>query len=446
MIRAGMNAARLNFSHGSHDQHSQSVKTIRRLSKKYNAPVAIVQDLRGLKIRVGSLKNGAALLRKGDRLVLTAKKIQGDRNQIPVPWKDLTNDINVGDTVLMDDGLLRLKVIRKGRTTLGVRVVEGGVLREKKGVNLPGTAITGDVFTRKDREDLRRGIELGIDYVAMSFVRSGDDIRRIKRWLRKQNTDIPVIAKIENRQSLENIDGIIEASDGLMVARGDLGVEVPMETVPMIQKELIRKCNEAMKPVITATQMLESMTEHATPTRAEAADVANAVIDGTDALMLSAETSVGKHPFGALQMMDKIIAAAESKAVRRDIITASSSGFAQALAEAACASAGEIGVRTIVAFSRSGFTALLVSKYRPAVSITAFTDREHVRRRMNLYWGVTPHVMKFPENTDTMISESEKVLLKKGLVKKGDPITIIASSPFSLGGKTNLMKLHRVGY
>jgi len=446
MIRAGMNVARLNFSHGTRDQHAESVKTIRTLAEKYDAPVAIVQDLRGLKIRVGALTNGAVVLKKGARLLLTTKRIQGDSRQIPVPWQGLTRDVNVGDTVLMDDGLLQVKVMQKSRTALEVQVVEGGLLREKKGVNLPGTEITGEVFTRKDREDLMLGIRLGIDYVAMSFVRSGDDICRIKRWLKKQNADIPVIAKIENRQSLENIDGIIEASDGLMVARGDLGVEVPMENVPMIQKELIQKCNNAMKPVITATQMLESMTEHMAPTRAEAADVANAVLDGTDALMLSAETSVGKHPVAALKMMDKIVVAAESKAERRDMSKLSSTGFPQALAEAACTSAREIKAGTIVAFSRSGFTALLVSAYRPVVPITGFTDHERVRRRMNLYWGVTPHVMKFPENTDAMISESERVLLRKGLVKKGDSITIIASSPFSLGGKTNLMKLHRVGY
>jgi pyruvate kinase len=405
-----------------------------------------VQDLRGLKIRVGALKNGAVVLKKGGRLLLTTKKIQGDSKQIPVPWQGLTKDVKVGDTVLMDDGLLQFKVIRKGKTALEVRVVEGGILLEKKGVNLPGTAITGKVFTRKDREDLMFGIRLGIDYVAMSFVRSGEDIRSIKRWLKKQNADIPVIAKIENRQSLKNIDEIIQACDGLMVARGDLGVEVPMENVPIIQKELIQKCNDAMKPVITATQMLESMTEHATPTRAEAADVANAVLDGTDALMLSAETSVGKHPVEALKMMGKIVVAAESKAVRRDMSRVTSTGFPQALAEAACSSAREIKAVTIVAFSRSGFTALLVSKFRPSVSITGLTDHERVRRRMNLYSGVTPHVMKFPDNTDAMISESERILLRKGLVKKGDAITIIASSPFALGGNTNLMKLHRIGY
>lgn len=441
-----MNVARLNFSHGSHEQHAKSIQSIRSVAQKYNAPVAILQDLQGLKIRVGSLKNGAAVLRKGGRLLLTAENIRGDSQKIPVPWQGLTKDVNVGDTVLMDDGLLRLKVIRKGGTTLEARVIEGGVLREKKGVNLPGTGITGEVFTRKDRKDLMFGIQLGIDYAAMSFVRSGDDIRTIKRWIKRKNADVPVIAKIENRQSLENIDEIIEASDGVMVARGDLGVEVPMETVPIIQKELIRKCNNAMKPVITATQMLESMTGHVTPTRAEAADVANAVFDGTDALMLSAETSVGTYPVEALKMMDRIIVTAESKTVRRGMNNAPSRGFPQALAEAACTAAGEIEARTIVAFTRSGFTALLVSKYRPAVSVTGLTDHEWVWRRMNLYWGVTPHVMKFPENTDGMISESEKILLKKGIVKKGDSIIIIASSPFLPGGKTNLMKLHRIGY
>jgi len=446
MIKAGMNSARLNFSHGTHEQHARSVQTIRTMAQRHDAPVAIVQDLQGLKIRVGSLKNGTAVLKKGERVMLTQQNIKGDSRKIPVPWPGLTKDVDIGDTVLIDDGLLMLKVTGRDGTGIEARVVEGGILREHKGVNLPGTRITGDGLTRKDRNDLMLGIKLGVDYVAMSFVRSAEDIRRIKRWLKKQKADIPVIAKIENRQSLENIDDIIQESDGLMVARGDLGVEVPMETVPIIQKELIRKCGDAMKPVITATQMLESMTEHVTPTRAEAADVANAVLDGSDALMLSAETSVGKHPVKALKMMDRIITAAESEFVPRDMSRAASSAFPNALAGAACSSAREIGARTIVAFSRSGFTALLVSKYRPVVPITGLTDHDRVRRRMNLYWGITPHVMNFPENTDGMILESERMLLKKGLVKKGDPITIIASSPFTLGGKTNLMKLHRIGY
>ncbi|MEK7823022.1 MAG: pyruvate kinase, partial [Nitrospirota bacterium] len=276
---------------------------------------------------------------------------------------------------------------------------------------------------------------------------SKEDILKVKNWLKKRKADMPVIAKIERPQALENINEIIEVCDGLMIARGDLGVEVPPEKVPLIQKNLIEKCNAAMKPVITATQMLESMTEHMNPTRAEATDVANAVIDGTDALMLSGETAIGKYPVEALKMMNRIISFTETHrrktTLYKDII---SKTFAQAIAEAACISAMDIKAKAIVAFSRTGFTALLVSKFRPHVPIVGFTIKEEVRRRMNLYWGITPQIMKFPTGTDEMISETEKALLKKNIVKRGDSIVIIATSPFTLGGKTNIMKLHKVGF
>ncbi len=446
MIRAGLDVARLNFSHGSHEQHREVAERIRQVSRKYDSPVALLQDLKGLKIRVGSLKGGSVVLRKNSTLILTTKKIEGSSEEVQVSYRHLVKDVNPGDKILLDDGLLRLKVTGREKGKVITKVIEGGVLKEKKGVNLPGTRISGEVFTSKDREDLEFGIKLGIDYVAMSFVRSGQDIRRVKNWLRKRNADIPVIAKIENSQALDNIDDIIHAADGLMVARGDLGVELPPERVPMIQKDLIERCNAAMKPVITATQMLESMTEHATPTRAEAADVANAVLDGTDALMLSAETSVGRYPVEALRMMDRIIRFTEESKPSKHSEDIVSNNFAQALAESACSSAADINSKAIVAFSRSGFTALLVSKFRPAVPIICFTVNESVRRRMGLYRGVNPIVMKFPGNTDEMISESERALIKKRLVRKGDSIVIIASSPFTLGGKTNIMKLHKVGY
>jgi pyruvate kinase len=445
MIKAGMDVARLNFSHGTYETHKRAIQTIRQAARKYDAPVALLQDLKGLKIRVGAIKDGSAVLKKGSALTITTKNIIGDSERISVSYPDLIRDVGDGDYILLDDGLIQLKVTGREKGRVITKVIEGGILKEKKGVNLPGTKISGTVFTKKDREDLEFGIKMGIDYAAMSFVRSGQDILKVRNWLRKRNADIPVIAKIENRQALDHIDEIIRAADGLMVARGDLGVELPPENVPLLQKDLIERCNAAMKPVITATQMLESMTEHVTPTRAEATDVANAVLDGTDALMLSAETSVGRHPVEALKMMDRIIRYTE---MRKPLSTADivSKDFAQALAESACSSAMDIKAETIVAFSRSGFTALLVSKFRPGVPVTGFTVSEEVRRRMNLFWGVRPHVMKFPDNTDEMISESEKALLQKGIVKKGDSIAIIASSPFALGGKTNIMKLHKVGY
>lgn len=446
IVKSGMDVARLNFSHGTHEEHEKLVDHIRQSSHKFNSPVAILQDLRGLKIRIGSIRGDALLLKKGSMVTITARKFQSGDDEIPVPYPKLISDVDVGSPVLIDDGLLQLKVTRKENNALKARVIEGGIVKERKGVNLPGTKISGSTFTKKDQEDLKFGIKIGVDYVAMSFVHSKEDILRVKKWIKQYNSEIPVIAKIETRHALENIDEIIQESDGVMVARGDLGVEVPLETVPLIQKELIAKCNVAMKPVITATQMLESMKEHMSPTRAEVTDVANAVLDGSDALMLSAETSIGKYPVQAVRMMDRIIRVSESHPYRHLSSEIVSGNYAQALAESACSSAKDLGARTIVAFSRSGFTALLVSKFRPAVPITGFTVSEEIRRRMNLYWGITPFVMKFPHNTDEMINESEKELRQRKLARKDDSIVIIASSPFTLGGKSNIMKLHKVGY
>ena len=445
MIKAGMNVARLNFSHGTHDDHKKTAGLIRSEALKYNSPVALLQDIKGLKIRVGPIKGGAVLIEKGDALTITNKKITGDDKQIQIAYPRLMKDLKAGNTILIDDGLIQLKVIRKEKDRLTARVIEGGVLKERKGVNFPGVDVTASTFTRKDMDDLALGIELGVDYIALSFVRTKSDILKVKRWLKKNGSDTPLIAKIENRRAIENIDGIIETADGLMIARGDLGVEVPPEEVPMIQKRLIEKCNIALKPVITATQMLESMTEHTRPTRAEAADVANAVIDGTDALMLSGETAAGRFPVEAVEMMDRIISYTEEHKIEQGPANVIAKDFAQAIAEAACSSAVDIKAKTIAAFTKSGFTALLVSKFRPPVPITGFTSEENIRRRMNLYWGITPHIMKFPHDTDEMIAESEKVLIRKNIVKKGDTIVIIATSPFTLGGKTNILKLHKAG-
>ncbi|RJQ49205.1 MAG: pyruvate kinase [Nitrospiraceae bacterium] len=459
MITAGMNVARLNFSHGTYDTHKQVFEAIRAESRKSGTPIAVLQDLKGLKIRIGSVKNGAVILQKNSSLTLTSKNIQGDSRQIQIVYPNLLKDVHPGNSILIDDGLIQLKVTGKRKDSLTAKVIEGGILRERKGVNLPGVNISAPSFTQKDLSDLTFGIKLGVDYIALSFVCSANDVIRVKDHLKRKKRDIPVIAKIETRQALENIEDIIDASDGLMIARGDLGVEIPPEEVPMVQKRLLQMCNSALKPVIIATQMLESMTEHMRPTRAETTDVANGVLDGADALMLSAETSVGKYPVETIRMMDRIISFTESqgtacipplvkensKEVSQSFKGKRGGMFARAIAEAACSSAANIKAKTIVAFSMSGFTALLVSKFRPEAPITCFTASENVLRRMALYWGVSPHVMKFPDNTDRMISESEKALLKKRIVKKGDPVTIIAASPFSRGEKSNIMKLHKVG-
>jgi pyruvate kinase len=446
MIKAGMNIARLNLSHGTRSEHKRAVNIIRAGARKYKSPVAILLDLKGLRLRVGPIRGGSLMLKRGTTLTLTSKTTEGNSREVSISHPHLLRHLRKGDRILIDDGLLRLRVVRKERGRVVTKVIEGGVLKEGKGINLPGIRIPGRVFTEQDRRDLEFGIKIGVDYVAMSFVRSKDDILDVKRHLRRMGVDVPVIAKIEKPQALENIDEIIRVSDGLMIARGDLGVEVSPEEVPLIQKELIEKCNRMMKPVITATQMLESMTAHTRPTRAEAADVANAVLDGTDALMLSAETAIGKYPVETLRMMDRIIRFTEGHKLKghHDDLFGSKT-FAHAIAEAACVSARDIEARAIVAFTRTGFTALLLSKLRPDVPIIAFTPNEAVRRRMSLYWGVTPYVMRFPEDTDRMISRSEKALLREGIVKRNDPITIIATSPFAPGGRTNIMKLHRVG-
>ncbi|MBI4837769.1 MAG: pyruvate kinase [Nitrospirae bacterium] len=446
MIKAGMDVARLNFSHGTYETHKKAAAMIRSGAHNHEKPVAILQDLKGLKIRVGLIKNGYVRIEKGSALSLTTKNISGDDRLIQIRYPHLIQDLNIGSKILIDDGLIQLKVMGKNKDRLTTEVIEGGILKEKKGVNLPDIRISASSFTKKDMEDLAFGIKLGVDYAALSFVCSRNDVLKAKNYLKKQKSDIPVIAKLETRQALENIAEIIEVSDGLMIARGDLGVEVPAEEVPLIQKRLIEMCNSALKPVIIATQMLESMTEHLQPTRAEATDVANGVLDGADALMLSAETAVGSYPVEVIKMMDKIISFTEThthKALLHNPIGGKT--LAHAIAEAACTSAMDIKAKAIVAFSRTGFTALIASKFRPRVPIIGFTVRDEVRRRMNLYWGITPHIMKFPDNTDEMISESEKALIQKGLVKKGDAIAIIATSPFTQGAKTNIMKLHRVG-
>ncbi|OHE60595.1 MAG: pyruvate kinase [Thermodesulfovibrio sp. RBG_19FT_COMBO_42_12] len=444
LIKNGMDVARLNFSHGDYATHKRAIKFIRDGSRRYNKPVAILQDLQGIKIRVGLIEGGAVELKKGRTLLLMSGEGTGNQEKLFISYPALLKDAKRGDRVLLDDGLIQLSVLGRAGGALRARVVEGGMLKDRKGVNLPGVNISVKSFTEKDEKDLLLGISMGVDYVAISFVRDANDVRKVKNWLKKKKQQIPVIAKIEKLEALNNIGEILSEADGIMVARGDLGVEIPSEEVPLIQKALIDSANKKGKIVITATQMLESMTEHLRPTRAETTDVANAVLDGTDALMLSAETAIGRYPVDAIKMMDKIIKHTELiKEGEPSYIRGNT--FAEATADAACGAAEDVKAKVIVAFTRSGSTARLVSKFRPGIPIIAYTPDKKIKNRMCFYWGVTPKIMRLLATTDEMIIEVEKSLVKERIVKKGDRIVIISSSPLSTLGKTNFMKLHRIG-
>jgi pyruvate kinase len=444
LISGGMDVARLNFSHGDHQGHGRAMEAIRGGAKKNGRPVAILQDLQGIKIRTGPMEGGSVRLRRGRELLVAPGAASGTEEKIYVSYPHIIGDASVGDRILLDDGLMELRVLGKKGAALRTRVIEGGMLKDRKGVNLPGMDLRTQSFTRKDREDLAFGLEMGVDYVAVSFVRSASDLRKVRSYMTRSGRSAPIIAKIEKPEAVENIDEILSEADGIMVARGDLGVEMSPEDVPLIQKMLIDRANTAGKLVITATQMLESMTEHARPTRAEVTDVANAVIDGSDALMLSAETSVGKNPIKALRMMSRIIVTTEAD-VPSFPMYRNEGTFSEAIAVAATDAAQDIGARHIVAFTQSGYTARLLSKFRPSVPIIAFTPHEEARRRMSLYWGVQPRIMRPLKSTDSVFREVEKALLRDRLAKKGDRIVITASTPIGVAGKTNLLKLHRIG-
>jgi pyruvate kinase len=444
LIKNGMNVARLNFSYGDYNTHKKAVELIRTGARKYGKPVAILQDLQGIKIRAGYFKGGKVDLKKGETVLLIPGEGIGGKDKIFISYPQLLRDVRRGNRILLDDGLIQLSVLERVKNAISAKVSEGGILNDKKGVNLPGIKLSVKSFTEKDEKDLHFGIDIGIDYVAISFVRNADDIRKVRRWLKQRKRNIPIIAKIEKEEAICNIEEILSEADGIMVARGDLGVEIPSEEVPLIQKGLVDKANKNGKFVIIATQMLESMTEHLSPTRAETADVANAVLDGTDALMLSAETANGRYPIEAFKMMDRIIRYTESI---KEIESAYARGdtFAEAVADAACRAAEDINTRVIIAFTHSGFTAKLASKFRPHVPIVAYTPYENVRNMMCLFWGVTPRIMRPLATTDQMVREVEKSLLKERIARKGDNIIIISGSPLSNLGKTNFMKLHKIG-
>lgn len=448
LIRNGMDVARLNFSHGTHEGHRKIIEIIREGSRKFKMPVAILQDLQGIKIRVGLIRNGSVFLKKGSNVLVLPGEGLGDENKIFISYPHIVRDAKRGDRILLDDGLIRLDIISKDRGALKTRVSEGGILRDRKGVNLP-FRITAPSFTLKDSADLAFGMKMGVDYAALSFVRKAGDIKKVRAQLKKNGAAIHLIAKIEKSEALSNIEDIFDEADGIMIARGDLGVEVSPEEVPIIQKKLIELANKKGKIVITATQMLESMTIHTRPTRAEATDVANAVIDGTDALMLSAETAIGKYPVETLKMMNRIIGYTEKQYPKQlcyfEIQDLRFNGFSEAVAHAACRAADDIKAKFIIAFTQSGFTARIVSKFRPGVPVISFSPSKDIQNRLSLCWGVYPELMRVFPSTDKMLNEVEKSLLGGKMVRKGDRIVIIASTPIMGAGKTNFMKLHAIG-
>jgi pyruvate kinase len=449
LIQAGMDVVRLNFSHGSREDHRQTIAEIRRVSRKLGMDVGILLDLQGPKIRTGDLAQGEARLEDGASFVITTKEAPGDAGRVMTTYPLLPMDLREGNRILLDDGLLELEVEKTTSTEVYCRVIRGGVLKNRKGINIPGVSLQVSSFTEKDQEDLLTGIQEKVDFVALSFVRSPGDVLKARDFIKSHQAVIPLIAKIEKPEAVDNLDRILKVSDGIMVARGDLGVEISPEKVPMIQKEIIRRCNEDGVPVITATQMLESMIYHPYPTRAEASDVANAIMDGTDAVMLSGETAVGKYPVEAVSMMNKIAQVTEASLFRvhRSVprFPTVMGDSAQAIAHAVYDTAMDLNAKAIVTFSRSGATALLISKYRPRMPVIAATHASAILPRLSLYWGVHGILVDIRENTDEMIRTMETALLAKGFLQKGDTIIITLGVPLGVVGSTNMLMVHQVG-
>jgi pyruvate kinase len=450
LMEAGMNVARLNFSHGDFEEHGARIRNIRQACEETGKITAILLDTKGPEIRTGKLKEEPIDLVQDKHIILTTEEILGDANRISVTYSDLPRDVHIGSTILMDDGLIGLVVVEVRGTEIECRIVNGGQLKSKKGVNVPGVKIKLPGITDKDASDIVFGIEQGVDFIAASFVRKASDVMEIREILERHNAShIQIISKIENQEGVDNLDEILEVSDGLMVARGDLGVEIPPEDVPVVQKQMIKKCNIAGKPVITATMMLDSMQRNPRPTRAEASDVANAVFDGTDAVMLSGETAAGKYPVESVLTMARIAVRAESALEYREIFVrtaqAQQTTVTEAISQAVANSALELGAKAILTATESGYTARMVSKYRPKSPIIAVTPDERVIRRLSLVWGVTPVMGVNAKTTDELFDLAVESSIKSGLVSLGDIVVITAGVPVGRSGTTNLIKIHHVG-
>ncbi len=449
LMRAGMDVARLNFSHGTHDEHARVIERLRRVAAKEGRSICILQDLQGPKIRTGRLKYRTPIaVKKDSRLTITPRDIAGTATLISTTFKSLAQEVEPGSRILLSDGLIELRVTAVHGDDVECEVINGGILGEHKGINLPGTVVNVPSLTEKDEKDLEFGLKHGVDIIAVSFVRTADDVRMVKRLVRTHNAEAWVIAKLEKPQAIEpeNLEEILDVADGVMVARGDLGVEMPAEKVPIIQKHVIRRAADWRKPVITATQMLESMIENPRPTRAEASDVANAILDGTDAVMLSAETASGKYPREAVAIMAKIALEAESakeEPVQRRRLHRHLS-ISETICESVAHAAQDLEMKAIAVYTESGTTARLISKYRPKAPIYAFAATPTVAARLNLMWGVSPLSCEMTPDAEQMVHNAETHLLKVHAVQPGDVIAVVAGTRSSTGS-TNFLRLHVVG-
>ena len=447
LVRAGMSVARINFSHGDHAAHQQTIQTVRQVAAEEHCLVAIMADLQGPKLRVGDIPGGSIELLEGETVALALESAGGQRGVIPVPHPELLGDLDAGEHVLLDDGSLELEVLEKGRQQVLCRVIVGGVLSSHKGINVPTTNLRFSAVTDKDREDVRFALAHEVDFFAASFVRSAADIEDLRRLIRGAGADVAIVAKIEKREALVRFNEILDAANGVMVARGDLGVETPPEEVPFHQKHIIQACNRAGKPVITATQMLQSMIESPRPTRAEASDVANAILDGTDAVMLSGETAVGQYPVRAAQTMASICANAEAHLSCHPVPSVSVSNpdaVTEAISYAAVRIAEEVGAKAIVTATMSGTTARMVARHRPPVPIIAVTPNAVTLNRLALVWGVMPVKVADFSTTDEMVQVMVRAAREADLAAPGERVVLTAGIPFGVDRGTNMLKVQAI--
>ena len=451
LMNAGMNVARLNFSHGSHEEHKARIDTIRKVAKRLNKTIGLLLDTKGPEIRTHNMKDGLIVLEKGKEVIVSMNEVEGTPEKFSVTYENLINDVNIGSYILLDDGLVELQVkeINKDKGEVKCDILNTGELKNKKGVNLPGVKVNLPGITDKDADDIRFGIKENVDFIAASFVRRPSDVLDIRQILEEEKAEITIFPKIENQEGIDNIEEILEVSDGLMVARGDMGVEIPPESVPMVQKDLIRKCNKLGKPVITATQMLDSMQRNPRATRAEASDVANAIYDGTDAVMLSGETAAGQYPEEAVKTMRNIAVSAEAaqdyKKLLSDRTKLVETSLVNAIGVSVAHTALNLNVKAIVAATESGSTARTISKYRPHSDIIAVTPSEKTARQCAIVWGVNPVVKEGRKTTDALLNNAVATAVETGRVSNGDLIIITAGVPTGEKGTTNMMKIHLVG-
>jgi len=446
LVDAGVDVFRVNFSHATPEEFDRYVRDVRKISGDCGRTVGVLADLQGPKLRIGGLEDHRpVILEEGQSIDITTRAVVGTKRLISTAYQALPMDVKVGDCVLLADGGLELRVTGIDGDTVRCVIVHGGVLGERKGMNLPGVAVSAPALTDKDREDLALAVKGGADFIAISFVRRPEDVVEAKQLVRELGSDVPIAAKIEKPEAIERLDEILRASDAVMVARGDLGVEMAVERVPTLQKRIIRRANANLIPVVTATQMLESMVHAPRPTRAEASDVANAIIDGTDAIMLSEETAAGDYPVDAVETMVRIALEAEANFPPREYRRERVDSDSHAISRAACTIAQSIDVRAIAAFTRSGFSARIVSKDRPNVPIYAFVPDDLIGRRLKLDWGVLPCTIDFGRSTEEMLASVESELLRRGAVERGEAVVVVGGTPMGVRGRTNLLKIIRAG-